>query len=232
MKENNGRRQWWRRLRRPAWLGTLRRVTPLSSEWGFERGTPVDRYYIERFLAQHRQDIRGQVLEIKDSAYSDQFGEGVTRQDVLDINPSNTRATIVADLTAADSVASDQFDCFVLTQTLQFIYDVRGAARHIARILRPGGVLLLTVPSVSRVAPRYGLATDYWRFTAASCSALFEEVFGKGQVSVQPYGNVLTAIAFLAGMAREELSTAELEAHDPFFPVVIGVRAVKAATQQ
>jgi hypothetical protein len=104
---------------------------------------------------------------------------------------------------------------------------VRGAARHSARILRPGGVLLLTVPSVSRLAPRYGLASDYWRFTAASCSALFEEAFGQGQVSVQSYGNVFTAIAFLAGMAQEELSPAELEAHDPYFPLLMAVRAVK-----
>src|SRR6188474_1081890 len=104
MKENIGRRQWWQRLRRPAWMGTLRRVTPLSSEWGFERGTPVDRYYIERFLRRHSADIRGRVLEVKDSAYSEKFGTGVTQQDVLDINRDNPRATIIADLAAAEAV--------------------------------------------------------------------------------------------------------------------------------
>jgi SAM-dependent methyltransferase len=231
MKENNGRRQMWQRLRRPAWLGTLRRVTPLSSEWGYERGTPVDRYYIEQFMNRHRGDIRGRVLEVRDSTYTDRFGTGVVQRDVLDLNPDNPRATLVADLTAADSIPDNLFDCFVLTQTLQFIYDVRAALGHIQRILRPGGVLLLTVPSVSRVAPRYGLETDYWRFTAASCMALLEEAFGPGQAAVESYGNVLAGIAFLAGMAREELSARELAAHDPFFPLVIAARAIKSGSR-
>lgn len=223
------RRRLWHRLRRPAWLGTLRRLTPLSDYWGFERGTAVDRYYIERFLGQYRLDIRGRVLEVRDSVYTDQFGTAVVQRDILDIDPANPKATIVADLTSSAGLPADLFDCFVLTQTLQFIYDFRAAVDQAFRLLRPGGVLLVTVPSVSRVAPRYGLKSDYWRFTAASCSALFGPVFGDAQVTIQSYGNVLTATAFLAGMAHEELSRRELEMVDPYFPVIIAVRAVKAA---
>lgn len=221
-------RQWWRRLRKPAWLGSLRRTTPLSESWGFDRGTPIDRYYIDQFLSQHREDIRGRVLEIKNSEYTDRFGSGVTRRDVLDIRPDNRQATIVADLTAADAILDDQFDCLLITQTLQFIYDTRSAVLHAHRILRPGGVLLVTVPSVSRMAPRYGLETDYWRFSAASCATLFGEVFGAQQISIRSHGNVLTNIAFLAGMAREEITSRELNEHDPYFPLIISVRAVKA----
>lgn len=220
-------RKLLRWLRRPAWLGTLRRLTPLSDSWGYDRGTPIDRYYIERFLEEHRRDIHGRVLEIKDSTYADRFGVGVERRDVLDINPSDPYATFVADLAAADAIPSNLFDCFVLTQTLQFIYDTRACLQHAHRILRPGGVLLVTVPSVSRIVLRYGLQTDYWRFTPASCSALFGEVFGQGQVTVDAYGNVLTAVAFLTGMACEELSHRELEAQDPYYPIIITVRAVK-----
>src|SRR4029453_14668409 len=54
-----------RRLVRPAWLGTLRRTRPLSNDFGYDRGTPVDRYYIERFLARHQSDVKGRVLEVK-----------------------------------------------------------------------------------------------------------------------------------------------------------------------
>jgi len=227
--ETNDRRwqQRLRRLRRPAWLGTLRRLTPLSDSWGFDRGTPVDRYYIEQFLEQNRQDIRGRVLEIRDSTYTHRFGTGVEQREVLDVNPSNPQATHIADLAAAEAVPSNLFDCFLLTQTLQFIYDTRSAIAHTFRILRPGGVLLATVPSVSRLAPRYGLTTDYWRFTPASCSALFGEVFGADQITVSAYGSVLSAVAFLAGMAQEELSPTELETNDPYFPLVIAIRAVK-----
>jgi SAM-dependent methyltransferase len=216
-----------RRFRHPAWLGTLRRTRPLSDHWGYDRGTPIDRYYIEHFLGEHRSDIRGRVLEIKDSTYTARFGIGVERRDVLDVDSTNPRATIVADLAAADSVVSDQFDCFVLTQTLQYVYDTRAAVGHAHRMLRPGGVLLVTVPSLSRIAARYGLDADYWRFTAASCSRLFGEVFGDGQVTTRSYGNVLTGIAFLTGMACEELTRREVDDSDPYFPLLVAVRAVK-----
>ena len=215
------------RWSRPAWLGTLGRTTPLSDHWGFDRGTPVDRFYIERFLAEHRQDIRGRVLEVKNSAYTSRFGDGVERRDVVDIDAANPDATIIADLAAADGIRSDQFDCFILTQTLQFIYDTRAVIRHIHRILRPRGVALVTVPCVSRIAPRRGLTTDYWRFTAASCSTLFVEAFGTEHVAVRSHGNVLAAIAFLTGIAHEELARRDLERDDPYFPLIITVRAVK-----
>jgi hypothetical protein len=216
-----------RRLSRPAWLGTLRRTTPLSDRYGYDRGTPVDRYYIERFLEEHRRHICGRVLEIKDSSYTDRYGSAVDRRDVLDIDPANPQATIISDLAAADSIPSDTFDCFMLTQTLQLIYDTRAAIFHAHRILRPGGVLLVTVPAVSRVVPGYGLKADYWRFTTASCEALFGEVFGATQVIVCPYGNVLTAIAFLTGMAYEELARRELDENDEYFPLIITVQAIK-----
>lgn len=216
------------RLKHPAWLGTLRRTTPLSAHWGFERGTPIDRYYIEQFLNAYRNDITGHVLEIKDSEYADQFGTNVSRCDVLDVDPENAHATIIADLADADAVASDQFDCIILTQTLQLIYDIRSAVRHAHRMLRRGGVLLVSLPVVSRLATRCGLEGDFWRFTPASCNKLFGDVFGADHLTVQPHGNVLTGIGFLAGMAREELSTRELETHDPYFPLLITVRAVKS----
>lgn len=220
-------RQGLRRLLRPARLGVLRRTRPLSDFWGFDRGTPVDRHYIESFLAEHRADVRGRVLEVQDCAYTDRFGSGVERRDVLDVDPSNHRATIVADLAAADGIPEGAFDCFILTQTLHLIYDVRSALGHARRLLRPGGVLLATVPAVSRVS-RGAAASDYWRFTPAAASALFGEVFGPDRVAVRSYGNVLTAVAFLSGMAREELSSRDLATQDEHFPVIVAVRAVKA----
>lgn len=219
-------RQRLKRLTRPAWLGTLRRTRPLSNNWGLDRGRPVDRYYIERFLGEHRQDIRGRALEVGDSGYLERFGAGVKQRDVLDYDPKNPRATIVADLGAPDAVPAGLFDCFVLTQTLQFIPDTRTALANARRLLTPGGVLLATVPSVSRIPAPPGLQVDHWRFTVASCLLLFGAAFGREQVAVRSYGNVLTSIAFLAGMACDELSHRELEVSDPYFPLIIAVRAV------
>jgi SAM-dependent methyltransferase len=219
----------WRfnRVRRPAWLGTVRRTAPLSDIWGHDRGTPVDRYYIEQFLARRREDIRGRVLEIKDNGYTKRYGAGVDRSDVLDIDPSNPAATIVTDLAAADAIPSDSFDCVILTQTLQYIYDVHNAVTHLHRILRSGGVLLATVPGISRIDNLAPGLSDYWRFTAAGCTTVFGHVFDTGHLTVRPYGNVFTAIAFLTGIAQEELSPRDLDVHDDRFPVIIAVRAVK-----
>jgi SAM-dependent methyltransferase len=212
------------RMRHPARLGRLRRTTPLSEEWGRDRGTPVDRFFIERFLERERQCIRGHVVELLNSDYTRRYGTGVDRTDVLDVDPSNADATIIADLAAADEIPSQTFDCFILTQTLQFVPDVRAAIRHVHRTLKPGGKVLCTVPAVSRIARRT-LDTEYWRFTVAGCKFLFGETFGSECVRVESFGNVLTSIAFLTGMAAEELSDPELDHVDPFFPLLVAVVA-------
>ena len=223
-------RQRLRRLRRPAWLGTLRRTTPISRYWGEERGTPVDRWFIERFLRAHRGDIRGRVLEVKDSAYTQMFGRDVTAADVLDVYPANPDATVIADLASADGIPSNSYDCFILTQTLQLIGDTRAALQHAHRILRPGGVLLATAPTVSRVINEFDHLSDYWRFTPASFTTLFAERFGPTGVEVRGTGNVLVSIAFLTGLAVQELTAAELETDDPDFPLLVTARAVKSGS--
>jgi SAM-dependent methyltransferase len=216
-----------RRLTRPAWLWSLRRSKPFSDVWGRERGEPIDRYYIEHFLDQHRRLIQGRVVELLNSDYTRRFGSGVVQSDVLDIDSGNRDATIVADLSKADSIAADTFDCFILTQTLQFIEDVPSALRHVHRVLRPGGTVLATLPAVSRIGRSY-LDSEFWRFTAAGAAALFSRAFEGGEVEVRSRGNALVAAAFLLGIAQEELRERELAEDDPFFPVIVTVRATKA----
>ena len=83
--------------------GSLRRLTPISDRWGLDRGTPVDRHYIEHFLGQRAGDIRGRVLEIGDYAYTRRFGGAGGRVDVLDVDAGNPDATIVGDLSRPES---------------------------------------------------------------------------------------------------------------------------------
>jgi SAM-dependent methyltransferase len=211
-------------------FGSLRRLDPLSRRWGYDRGgTPVDRVYIERFLARHAADVRGHVLEVQDAAYTRQFGgDRVERSDVLHAVPGNPAATIVADLVAAPQIPADTFDCIILTQVLPFIEDVAGAVATVYRILRPGGVVLATVPGISQVArrdmDRWG---DYWRFTTLSARRLFERTFPADAVQVESHGNVLVSLAFLYGLASNELRAAELDHDDPDYQLVITVRATK-----
>lgn len=213
----------------------LRRVTPISRIFGLDRGLPIDRYYIEQFLSSNASDIRGCVLEMGDPFYTRKFGgDRVTRSDVLHVAEGNPEATIVADLTRADHVPSDAFDCIVCVQTMQMIYDVRAALRHLCRILKPGGALLATSHGISKIGRREGIDHwgEYWRLTAQSARRLFEENFPAANIEVETYGNVFTAIASLHGLGAEELSPEELDYFDPDYEVLITVRAVKPDTER
>jgi SAM-dependent methyltransferase len=205
---------------------------PISRDWGFCRGLPVDRYYIEQFLSAHAGDIMGHVLEIKDDNYTVKYGgDRVTTSDVLHKSEGNPKATIVADLACAPELLADTFDCIVCTQTLQFIYDLKAAISTLHRILKPGGVLLVTIPGISQIS-RYDMDRwgEYWRFTSLSASMLFADAFSVSGVTVQAYGNVLSAISLLHGLASEELCKEELDSIDPAYEVLIAVRAVKLET--
>ena len=218
----------WRK-RRPPDLGDLRRLTPIDPNWGFERGTPIDRVYVERFVGAHAADIRGRVLEIAAPDYTNRFGTDVAQVDVLMATEGNPEATLVGDLADAPHIPADTFDCAIVTQTLQFVWDTRGALATLHRILAPGGVLLATVPGLTKISPpedeEYG---EWWHFTARSVQRLAEEAFGEGNVDVRSYGNVLSATAFLYGLAASDLRPEELDARDRLYEVTIGLRAVKA----
>jgi ubiquinone/menaquinone biosynthesis C-methylase UbiE len=152
----------------------------------------------------------------------------VTKSDVLNVKGGDKATTIVADLTSADHIPSDTFDCAILTFTLQFIYDVRAAVRTLYRILKPEGVLLIAVPGISQIA-RYDDDSwgEYWRFTSRSSRMLFEEVFRPGSLTIQTHGNVLAALASLHGLISNELRREELNHHDRDYELVITIRAVK-----
>jgi SAM-dependent methyltransferase len=211
-------------------FGNLRRVTPVSRLFGFDRGHCIDRYYIEKFLGRHAQDIHGRVLEVAENSYTRRFGGSrVTTSDVLYVQDGNPKATVVGDLAGEISIPSETFDCVIMTQTLQCIYDTRAVISTVHRILKPGGVLLATVPGISQIS-RYDMDRwgDYWRFTTLSARRLFADVFLPGNVTVESYGNVLAANAFLHGLVEEELRPEELDAQDPDYQLLITVRAVKA----
>ncbi len=210
-------------------FGNLRRVTPISRVFGYDRGLPVDRYYIEGFLARNLSDVRGHALEVGDNTYTRRFGgDRVTRSDVVHVTEGNPNATIVADMSRADNIRSNTFDCIIFTQTLHFIYDVRAAVQTLNRVLKPGGVALVTFPGISQID--YNEWREYWlwSFTALSARKLFAEAFPAANVGIETHGNVLAATAFLQGLAAEELTQEELDYRDLSYPVIITVRAVKS----
>ena len=209
-------------------FGHFRRLQPISMQWGFDRGLPIDRYYIERFLQRHAADIRGRVLEVGDDAYTRRFGDDrVTKSDVVHLYQS-PGTTIQADLASAPQIPSDTFDCIILTQTLQLIYDMRSAVTTLHRILRPDGVVLATFPGISHTQDGEWAQHWCWSLTPTSGRRLFGEVFPPEALQVEGYGNVLAAISFLHGIAAEELEAEELDFRHPTFDATIALRASKS----
>ncbi len=202
---------------------------PVSDKFGFDRGTPIDRYYIEKFLASNKADIKGESLEIAEDTYIRKYGESSVKPNVLHYDNSNPKATIIGDLCDTSSIPENRFDCFICTQTYNFIYDFQKAIEGSYQLLKPGGVLLATVASMSPIskydADRWG---DFWRFTPQSSRRMMQTCFKEEHISIFPYGNSAAAALFMKGYAQEDLKgEVNLDANDELFPLIIGIRAKK-----
>ena len=213
--------------RPPVDFGDLRRTTPFDPFYGFGRGQPIDRFYIERFLAGARDSIRGRILEVGDDRYASRFGSSVTSVDILDIDPANERATIVDDLSVGAAIPRGAFDCVIVTQVLQLVRDIDRAIHILREALAPGGALLATMPGLSQTV----LDTEgewFWNLTRASARHLFETHFAPSDLDIESFGNVLGATAFLQGLAVEELEPAELEVNDQHYQLLVAIRATRS----
>lgn len=207
----------------PRW-GNLRRTEPFSDLYGFDRGTPVDRFYLERFLDAERAVIRGNVLEIQVNSYTRKFGHDLTRADTLDLS-AQFSPTYHCDLAAADGVVpSEMYDCFLLTNTMTHIERLDEALVQALRIVKPGGVILGSAACLLRLtAPE----EDFWRMTAAGWRRTLSRAWPGCQLEVRSHGNCLAAVAALYGLALEELTQAELEVDDERFPLLTTMKCVK-----
>ncbi len=211
-------------------MGDFGRTTPYSDHFGYDRGGPVDRYYIENFLQKHTHHVHGRVLEVGDNEYTLRYGGAkVEKSDILHVEEGNPKATFVGDLSNAPWLPDNSFDCIILTQTLHLIYEYKEALRTCYRVLKPGGVLLMTVPGISHIDQGEWKKKWLWSFTESSIIKLFEETFPGAESSVEVFGNVLVATAFLYGLGLPELKKEQMDQVDEHYQVIITVSAIKPA---
>jgi hypothetical protein len=164
------------------------------------------------------------VLEVQDDAYTLRFGaDRVAESIVMDIDRSNPRATLVADLEQPGSLPPDAYDCIILTQTLHLLRQPGLCVENCQQALRNRGVLLATAPALSRVSPTYPDG-DYWRFTPAGIAELFTRHWD-GDFTVHAKGNLRSCVGFLVGEVVEELPSTMLDVDDPRFPLNVAVEA-------
>ncbi len=197
---------------------------PISSKFGFDRGTPIDRIYIEQFLRENKKSIRGRTLEVVDNTYTKKFGgKKVTKSEIIDNDGKSKIATIFADLRKMDEIASDSFDCLIVTHTFGMIVDFELAIKECHRILKPGGALLVTMSCFSPIFNNDD--TNFWRFTPASAKHFFGKYFQDLQVDT--LGNCLTGYSFWVGLSAEEVRKDAFEFNDKRFPCIVTVRGRK-----
>ena len=207
----------------------LRILSPISNVFGLDRGKPIDRYFIENFLNEKKDLIKGVVLEIGDNKYTRMFGDSVIKSEILTYDLNDKRKNIIiGDLTKYDNFEKGKYDCIILTQTLNFIYDYKKAISGVLYLLKEGGTVIVTTSGISQISDydnkRWG---DFWRFTEIGLRKSFEEVFAEENINTKSYGNVLSSISYLHGISSEELSIKELEFNDPNYPLLITLTAKK-----
>lgn len=210
----------------------LRRLVPLAK--GRQRGEPIVRYYWRLFLDDHVADLHGRGLEIGESATLRRFGgTRINHIDTLDVAP-RSGVTIVADLSRADPLAPDQYDCFVVPFTTHLIFDIEAALYHAVRILKPGGVLLINFPCIEYdFANGLDMGTGrplfvFWLFSPLQVHNLLRRL-GLSDVdyTLRTDGNLFARVAYQVNMPAEELTRHERSFKDPGHPLLVSVRVIK-----
>jgi hypothetical protein len=204
-------------------MAQKREGEPLSRVFGLDRGQPIDRMWIESFLARHGAPISGKAVEVGGTHYARRFYPNCTAY-CLRLSDNGSPNCVVCDLEAGDKGLMETFDVFVATQVFNFIFETRAALRHTASMLKPEGFLVGSVAAITQVsrydADRWG---HFFSFTRPAWERLLEEVFE--EVRVESYGNVDVACAFLNGLSVEDVPPSLLEYHDPDYPVVLCFKA-------
>lgn len=120
-----------------------------------------------RFLRAHRTD--GYTLDIGcgNQAYKTLFPNSIC----ADIDPDR-HPDVVADLHNLKQFASNSFDCVLCTEVLEHCYDPQKASEEMFRVLKPGGILLL---STRFIFPMHDTPHDYYRFTKYGLQHLFQD---------------------------------------------------------
>ena len=219
-------RRWARPPRLPAELSPA----PVSRKFGLDRGTPIDRRYIEAFLERHAESVRGDVLEVGGDAYAKRFGASRARAHRLERGAVPSPRVLAGDLESPETLPAGLFDCFICTQTYNFVFEIGRAIESSHRLLKPGGVLLATAAGLAPISrfdmERWG---DFWRLTTASAKRLLEPRFG-ADIEITSAGNAFAAASFVQGLAVEDFADpAVLDAVDPDYPVVVTMFARKRA---
>jgi SAM-dependent methyltransferase len=222
-----------RELRNAGWVprgevrfGDLRRLVPIGKLFNLDRGTPIHNFYCDYFLANVAADFRGHILHVGEP---DERGRAGTSVSLFfsKMGIDSVETLSLGDLHNREP-GTNHFDCIVVSDCLEYASNPDVPLELFKRLLKPGGVLLAILPGLQSGHRQGGISNLHWHFTTHSARNLFERFFGRDNTHIRGFGNVLTAVAALHGLTAQELTSTELENHDPAYEVSIFVRAVNS----
>ena len=203
-------------------FGDFGRLWPFSQRFGFDRGAPVDRYYLQQFVRSIRPVVRGRCLEIGGSRWSNWFYRfDVDEFRSLELEQSRIADDLVGD--AADRGVLDpaSWDSILAFHVLEHCPNPFAVVSNMRAWLRPNGHACIAVPCAQRVHSYPG---DYWRFMPDGLRVLFSDF---SEVNVSTYGNPLTVVSNYMGLSHTELAAEDMNAAHPDYPVLACVVARK-----
>lgn len=201
-------------------------IKPLSYNYGMSRGggDSIARYYIEQFVAECKEFIKGTVMEIGDGRYSTLGQDAVKELLILSLDDEKKEHYIKGNLETGEGLKEEAVDCLILTNVLSSLFDIQAAVHNIGKTLKKGGHAIITVPGIASLyRVQYETYGQFWRFTPSGIVQLLERYIPGVNLSVKEYGNVKTSAAFLYGLTVEDLTQEELDYRDSCYPMVIGV---------
>ncbi|MFE0258268.1 class I SAM-dependent methyltransferase [Streptomyces sp. NPDC059010] len=202
--------------------GQLRRLIPICPAFGMSRGTPIDRHYLNQFIAEIHDFVQGDVVEIG-GLDSNGGAYGFTRASKyrgLDIREA-PGVSLVGDAADPGIIPADSLDTIIAFNVLEHTARPWQVVDNMRQWLRPGGTACCMVPSAQRL---HSAPEDYWRPLPAALREMFS---AWSEQTVHQYGNPLSVIASLMGIAAEELDALELSSYHPDYPVATCIVARK-----
>ena len=201
---------------------------PIKRQYGILPRLANRSFLYRAVSARHRGDICGRCLKSGRTGTLGVWRRSSSASNVVDVRAENPQASIIADLKTATNIPSDSFDCIILTQVLIYMDDVEAALATVLRILKPGGVALITVPGISQICSDPEEASKWnWSFYPRTFQRLLAKFFDPKKLIVEGYGNLKTTIGFLAGLAQEDMASDDYLFQDHRYPLIVAARATK-----
>jgi SAM-dependent methyltransferase len=202
--------------------GSLGAYVPISTGFGFERGTPIDRYYLNRFIEEVRSQVRGVVIEIGGSLNNRTVYNFVNAREyhAMDLI-QRPDVDIVGNAEDPAAFPASSIDSVIAFNVLEHCREPWVVIDNALLWLKPGGALFCMVPNAQRIHKMPG---DYWRPLPQAVSWMLRR-FSTHQLRV--YGNPIALVASFMGIASEEVPRRDLDFFNPDYPVATCAVAIK-----